>query len=186
MPALPTENQLEHPAVENTLPGRHRLQHFDVGHPAPHGRISRAIGRARQQEINAAGYSQSRSQFGLNSHRFTLISLTSNFAIDRLPVTVSLAFQNPRSGIPASGPKGETMKLHLKVLLCLSVLGPGLFAQSVATSQIAGTVQDATGLAIPGAEVKITQTETGATRTAQSAADGGYVLPQPADRPLPD
>ena len=69
------------------------------------------------------------------------------------------------------------MKLCLKTLLCLSVLCPGLFAQSVATSQIAGTVQDSTGLAIPGAEVKITQTETGAVRTAQSAADGGYVLP---------
>jgi len=69
------------------------------------------------------------------------------------------------------------MKLCLKTLLCLSVLCSGLFAQSVATSQIAGTVQDSTGLAIPGAEVKITQTETGAIRTAQSAADGGYVLP---------
>jgi len=69
------------------------------------------------------------------------------------------------------------MKLCLKTLLCLSVLCSGLCAQSVATSQIAGTVQDSTGLAIPGAEVKITQTETGAVRTAQSAADGGYVLP---------
>jgi len=46
-----------------------------------------------------------------------------------------------------------------------------------ATSQIQGTVQDASGAAVPGTQVKATQTETGATRTATSAADGTYVLP---------
>ncbi len=49
-----------------------------------------------------------------------------------------------------------------------------LFAQ--ATSQIQGVVNDASGSAIPGAEVKATQTETGTVRTVTSAADGGYVL----------
>src|SRR5579864_2544652 len=46
-----------------------------------------------------------------------------------------------------------------------------------ATSQIQGTVQDASGAAIPGTQVKATQTETGAVRTATSGADGTYVLP---------
>jgi hypothetical protein len=46
-----------------------------------------------------------------------------------------------------------------------------------ATSQIQGTVQDSTGAAVPGAEVKVTQIETGASRTANTGGDGGYVLP---------
>jgi len=45
-----------------------------------------------------------------------------------------------------------------------------------ATSQISGTVTDQTGLAVPGAEVKVTQTATGAVRTVTAGADGGYVL----------
>src|SRR5215467_14386300 len=45
------------------------------------------------------------------------------------------------------------------------------------TSQINGTVRDASGLAVPSAEVKVTQTATGASRTAVSGADGAYVLP---------
>src|SRR3989442_5232307 len=45
-----------------------------------------------------------------------------------------------------------------------------------ATAQIHGTVQDSTGAAVPGAEIKATQTETGVVRTATSGADGGYVL----------
>src|SRR5436305_230287 len=52
-----------------------------------------------------------------------------------------------------------------------------LWAQSQNTAQIQGTVQDATGSAVPGAEVKATQTATGAIRVATSGDDGGYVLP---------
>ena len=50
-----------------------------------------------------------------------------------------------------------------------------LIAQSV--SQISGTVKDATGSAIPGAAVTVTQTDTGVTRTAQTDANGVYSLP---------
>lgn len=68
-----------------------------------------------------------------------------------------------------------TIKRSVAVL-CLHVLAcVGLFAQ--ATSQIAGTVRDASGLGVPGAEVTATQTDTGITRTATSSADGTYVLP---------
>ena len=44
------------------------------------------------------------------------------------------------------------------------------------TAQIHGTVLDASGSAVPGAEVKATQTETGAARTATSSATGGFIL----------
>ena len=52
-----------------------------------------------------------------------------------------------------------------------------LFAQAQNTAQIQGTVQDASGLAVAGAEVKATQTATGAVRAVTSGEDGGYVLP---------
>ncbi len=45
------------------------------------------------------------------------------------------------------------------------------------TSQITGSVRDATGLAIPGAAIKATQTATGVVRTATSGGDGEYILP---------
>ena len=51
-----------------------------------------------------------------------------------------------------------------------------MWAQDVSTSQIKGTVQDPSGAAVPGAEVKVTQTDTGATRTAITDSDGSYVL----------
>ena len=60
-------------------------------------------------------------------------------------------------------------------LLVLAIAGTGLFAQSV--SQITGTVKDSSGLAVPGADVTVTQTDTGLTRTTQSGAAGNYSLP---------
>ena len=45
-----------------------------------------------------------------------------------------------------------------------------------ATAQMHGTVQDSSGSAVPGAEVKATQTETGVSRTVSTGAAGGYVL----------
>jgi hypothetical protein len=45
-----------------------------------------------------------------------------------------------------------------------------------ATAQIHGTILDASGAAVPGAAVKVTQTNTGLSRTATSEPDGGYVL----------
>src|SRR5438552_18757140 len=53
----------------------------------------------------------------------------------------------------------------------------GLWAQTAAGSQITGTVQDSSGSAIVGAVVRVTQTETGFTRTADSGIDGVYRLP---------
>src|SRR5437868_3955803 len=56
------------------------------------------------------------------------------------------------------------------------LLGAFVWGQGT-TAQINGTVKDASGLAVPGAEIKATQTATGAVRTTTSSADGGYVLP---------
>jgi Carboxypeptidase regulatory-like domain/TonB dependent receptor-like, beta-barrel len=63
------------------------------------------------------------------------------------------------------------------VVLSLLFLGccAGAFAQ--ATSQISGTVADASGAVIAGAQITATQTDTGVTRTATSDANGVYALP---------
>jgi Carboxypeptidase regulatory-like domain/TonB dependent receptor len=45
-----------------------------------------------------------------------------------------------------------------------------------ATAQINGSVKDPSGLAVPGADIKVTQTATGLVRTTTSGADGGYVF----------
>ena len=58
--------------------------------------------------------------------------------------------------------------------LCLGYCA-GVFAQ--ATSQISGTVKDASGGVIAGAQITVTQTATGVTRTATSDANGVYSLP---------
>lgn len=51
------------------------------------------------------------------------------------------------------------------------------FAQVISTAQIRGTIQDSSGAAVAGATITLTQTATGAVRTATSAADGTYSLP---------
>jgi hypothetical protein len=53
-------------------------------------------------------------------------------------------------------------------------LGACLWGQ--ATSQIQGLVLDPAGAAVPGAEIKATQTATGVVRTTISGADGTYAL----------
>jgi hypothetical protein len=57
------------------------------------------------------------------------------------------------------------------VIACTVALG-----QATTTSNIAGTLTDATGGAVPGAEVKATHTDTGLVRTVTSSVDGGYLI----------
>src|SRR5690348_18359728 len=59
---------------------------------------------------------------------------------------------------------------------CLLAVLSSCLAWGQATSQIQGTVHDETGASVPAAEVKATQTDTGISRSVQSAADGSYVL----------
>ena len=58
------------------------------------------------------------------------------------------------------------------LMLCASV-----FAQATSGSQVSGTVQDPTKGVVPGAQVTITQLDTGLTRTATSGEDGSYTIP---------
>ena len=51
------------------------------------------------------------------------------------------------------------------------------FAQAVNNAQIHGIVQDPSGAAVVGAQIKGTQTNTGRTQTTVSGADGTFVLP---------
>ena len=65
-------------------------------------------------------------------------------------------------------------RISTQTLPALLILACGLRGQS--TAQIQGSIQDASGSAVPGAVVKATQTETGAVRAAISSTDGTYVL----------
>src|SRR3989449_7420396 len=61
------------------------------------------------------------------------------------------------------------------LLVCYLFLFCGMvWAQ--ATAQIAGTVRDESGAIIPGVEIKVTQTATGAVRTTLSNEEGRYVF----------
>jgi Carboxypeptidase regulatory-like domain len=65
------------------------------------------------------------------------------------------------------------MMRFIRAVLLAGSMSIGLLAQTV---QINGAVRDATGLAVQGAEVAATQTDTGFRRTALTAADGTYLL----------
>jgi len=66
------------------------------------------------------------------------------------------------------------MRTLIRITLVCLFACAAAWAQS--TAQIHGTIQDSTGAAVPGAEVKATQTATGVSRSTTSAADGGFVL----------
>ena len=68
------------------------------------------------------------------------------------------------------------MRIRVISILAVLVACATLWGQAISTSQINGTVRDSTGLAVPGSEVKATQTETGLVRTVTSGADGGYTI----------
>ena len=68
----------------------------------------------------------------------------------------------------------------MKLLLVATLLvgsSISVWAQAQSTAQIQGTVQDSSGLAVPEAVIRVTQTATDMVRTATSGADGVYVLP---------
>ncbi|HKV06151.1 MAG TPA: TonB-dependent receptor [Candidatus Acidoferrales bacterium] len=69
------------------------------------------------------------------------------------------------------------MRARLIFGLCVILSAAVLHAQTISTSQIRGTVQDPSGAAVAGAQVKLTQVATGAVRTATTGSDGSYTLP---------
>src|SRR5438309_2856024 len=68
------------------------------------------------------------------------------------------------------------MNHAVRTLLGLLAGCASVWAQG-STAQINGTIRDASGLAVPGAEIKATQTATGVIRSTTAGADGGYILP---------
>src|SRR5579864_7231035 len=69
---------------------------------------------------------------------------------------------------------GRKMNIIRTTVFGVLLASAAMWAQ---TAQINGIVKDSSGLAIPGAEIKVTQTATGVVRTTTSGSDGGYVLP---------
>lgn len=62
------------------------------------------------------------------------------------------------------------------VLALAAALARPAAAQTVAVAGLSGTVADESGGALPGAEVTVTQTDTGMTRFVITGANGGYVF----------
>ena len=62
------------------------------------------------------------------------------------------------------------------IVLLIVVLGC-VSAWAQATAQISGTVRDASGAVLPGADITATQTETGIVRSTVSNETGSYVIP---------
>ena len=60
------------------------------------------------------------------------------------------------------------------LIVCALIFAPAVWAQAV--SQISGTVQDQSGAVVPGVEVTLTQTDTGARRSVVTDDAGFYVL----------
>ncbi|MBZ5625815.1 MAG: carboxypeptidase regulatory-like domain-containing protein, partial [Acidobacteriia bacterium] len=71
----------------------------------------------------------------------------------------------------------RTFRRNARPFLCI-ILGAGAWAQGISTSEIKGAIHDPTGAAVPNAQIKVTQTATGAVRTVISGADGSYALPE--------
>lgn len=66
------------------------------------------------------------------------------------------------------------LRLFVHVALLALITSGTASAQAVAGSQLSGVVKDSSGGAIPGAEVTVTKTDTGMTRTVFTGADGAY------------
>ncbi len=69
--------------------------------------------------------------------------------------------------------KNLPLLLLLSGLLCALLTIPG-WGQSLTSGDIAGTVLDPSGAAVPGATVTLTSTDTGAKQTQKTTATGGY------------
>src|SRR5437016_3019617 len=69
------------------------------------------------------------------------------------------------------------MRSVCTAFLAVVLFSVGVWAQAVSTAQITGTVKDQSGAVLPGAEVTVTQTDTGVSRNVVSDETGTYTLP---------
>ena len=68
------------------------------------------------------------------------------------------------------------MRTLIVSLILLALTSVAAWAQATTTSTIAGSVQDASGAAVPGSQVTATQTDTGLMREVVSGSDGNFLL----------
>jgi hypothetical protein len=76
--------------------------------------------------------------------------------------------------------RGGAMKRVLSAVFAgalLVVLTAAVAGAQGATAQIGGTVKDSSGGVLPGADVTVTQTETGFKRSVVSGSDGSFAVP---------
>src|SRR5206468_7643687 len=78
--------------------------------------------------------------------------------------------------------RGTGSRLHAfrrvaTAIVALIALATSLVLAQGATATMSGVVHDVTGGVIPGVTVTIKHTETGLTRTIQTAENGGYRMP---------
>ena len=66
--------------------------------------------------------------------------------------------------------------IRVSILFLASCSGIRVAAQ-VSTATVAGSVQDSTKASIPGASIKLINTQTGAENDSMTSHDGGFVLP---------
>src|SRR5262245_7352591 len=72
----------------------------------------------------------------------------------------------------------KVIRALVGLMLLLGFAAPAtVSAQAVAGSQLSGVIRDSSNLAIPGAEVTVTKTDTGMTRTVFTSDDGAYAFP---------
>jgi hypothetical protein len=62
------------------------------------------------------------------------------------------------------------------LLLCVLGISTLAWSQGTQVSQIAGTVQDQTGASVPGAQVIVTNTDTGVPHQVESSTNGAYTV----------
>lgn len=67
--------------------------------------------------------------------------------------------------------------LSLLCIVLLALVGPSSLQAQITTAAVRGTVSDEQGAAIAGAEVTMTSSDTGFTRSVQSGSDGLYNFP---------
>src|SRR5713101_4079485 len=70
------------------------------------------------------------------------------------------------------------MGLAKHLILAVVSLAPAAFAQMPASGSIRGQVLDQSGAAVPGADIELTNTDTGLHRQTVSDVAGHYTLPE--------
>src|SRR5260370_38246009 len=75
------------------------------------------------------------------------------------------------------------MLTFFHVLMAMILVAPACYGQAVAVAEVQGQVLDGSGSAVPGAQVKMIQTETDYVRNTTAGGGGAHRLPNPPRGP---